>query len=92
MVLNDPGALTEIVENQTELDEGPAEIDILLPNVAHVRVERFGTRGGEKNTAENHEAELVGRTDENLDRIERVESFQDCGKRENMNCTGQTEK
>lgn len=54
-----PRALTEIVEDEAELDKRPAQIDILPTHMAHVGVERLRAGGGEEHAAEYHEADLV---------------------------------
>ena len=60
-VLDDPRALAEIVEDQAELDKGPAGVDVFAAHVAHVRVECFRAGGGEEDAAQDHKAGLVVR-------------------------------
>ena len=77
--LQNPGPLAEVVEDQAELDEGPAEIDVLPPDMAHVRVERFRAGGGEEDAAEDHKAELVVFAQQDLNRVDRVEGLENQG-------------
>ena len=92
LVLDDPGALAQIVEDQAELDEGPAEVDVLLADVAHVGIQRFGAGGGEEDAAEDHEARLVVGAEEHAHGVERVEGAQHCGQRRDVQQAGDAEE
>ena len=82
--LDDPGTLAEIVQNQAQLDEGPAEIDVLLADVAHVRIQRLGAGGRKEDTAQDHEAELVCRAQQDPHGVNGVKGLQHHGQGKDM--------
>ena len=66
-------SLTQIVEDQTGLNKRPAEINIFLAYMTHIRIQRFRTGGGQKYAAENHKTRFVIRAQQYLHRINGVE-------------------
>ena len=83
-VLDDPGALTQVVEDQAHLHYRPAGIDVLLAHMAHVRVQSLRAGSGEKDAAEDHKACLVGRTQQYTHRVEGIEGPQHGRKLQDM--------
>ena len=82
--LQDPGALSEIVEDKAQLDEGPGEIDVFLADVTHVGIQRLRARRGKEHAAEDHEAQLVRGAEEDAHGIDRVKGAQHDGQRRDV--------
>ena len=79
LVEEQPCALSQVGENQADLNERPGAVDVAAADVAHVGVERLGAGGGEEAAAENHDARvIVGRKQEH-DAANRVEGEQHDG-------------
>ena len=91
-VLDNPGALAEVVEDQAELDEGPAGIDVLLADVPHVGIQSLRAGGGEEDAAEDHEAGLVGGAEEHLNGVDGVEGLEHHGQRRDVHHAGDAEE
>ena len=90
--LNDPGTLTEVVQNQAELHEGPAEVDVFLPHVAHIGIEGLRAGGGEEDAAEDHEPQFVRRAQQDPDGIDRIEGPEHDREGENVQPAGDSQK
>ena len=70
-------ALAEVVQHQRREHEGePGNPNRPLPEVAHVRVQRFGARDGEDDRAEREEGDVPVRDEERsaMPRVERAEN------------------
>ena len=67
-----PDALSHVVEYEAGLYKRPAAQDVFLANMAHVRIERFGSGRTEEYASEYHEPCLVARTEEHLYGIDRI--------------------
>ena len=78
VVGDDPGALTQVVEDEAELHERPGDVDVCLANMSHVGVEGLGAGGAQEDVAQHHEAgrvEVVVK--EEHDAAQRVERAED---------------
>ena len=90
--LNDPGPLPEVVQDQAQRHEGPAEVDDFLPHVAHIGIKGLRAGGGEEDTAEDHETQLVRGAEQDPDGIDRIEGFEHDRERENVRHAGDPQK
>ena len=73
LVLEDPRALTEVVEHQGDLDERPREVDVAASHVSHVGVQRLGAGGRQEHGAHDGDAGRIVRAEQEFHAVHGVE-------------------
>ena len=87
-----PRPLPQIVEDQADLDERPADVNALAADMAHVGIQRLRARRGQKHAAEDHKAEFIIRAHEKLHRVRGVERPEHLRHGENVHRPRRTEE
>ena len=77
LVTQHPRTLPEVVEHKRDLDEWPGEVDVAATHVAHIRIQRLGTRGRQEDRAHQGDAGGVMRAEQETEAVHRVEGSED---------------
>jgi len=73
-MVQDPGALSEVIQDQGSLDIHPGDPDILPPAMSQVGIHRFSPGSTQKHSAEQDEAMWVFRQKQiSVIRIDRLD-------------------
>jgi hypothetical protein len=75
IIVQQPGTLPEVVQDQAGLYEDPGVADVPLAAVPQIGIQGFRTRGAQEHATENIKSFLVG--DQQLDAIPGIEGLED---------------